>query len=39
MGAYIIRTTLFKLVTLFIISIVSFLIIHLAPGEPSQIDP
>lgn len=39
MIAYIARTTLFKLATLFIISIVSFLIIHLAPGEPSQIDP
>jgi peptide/nickel transport system permease protein len=37
--AFIIRTTLFKIVTLVIISIVSFLIIHLAPGQPSQIDP
>jgi len=26
-------------VTLFFVSIVSFLIIHLAPGEPSQVDP
>jgi peptide/nickel transport system permease protein len=28
-----------KLWTLFLISIVSFLVIHLAPGSPSQIDP
>ena len=39
MITFFIRTCLFKLVTLVIISIVSFLIIHLAPGEPSQIDP
>jgi hypothetical protein len=28
-----------KMVTLFFVSVISFLIIHLAPGEPSQIDP
>jgi peptide/nickel transport system permease protein len=28
-----------KIVTLFFVSVVSFLIIHLAPGEPSQINP
>ena len=28
-----------KTITLFFVSVVSFLIIHLAPGEPSQIDP
>jgi len=28
-----------KLWTLFLISIVSFLVVHLAPGSPSQIDP
>jgi len=28
-----------KVITLFFVSIVSFLIIHLAPGEPSQVDP
>lgn len=28
-----------KLWTLFLISIVSFLVVHLAPGAPSQIDP
>ena len=39
MTAYIIRTAFFKIITLVIISIISFLIIHLAPGQPSQIDP
>ncbi len=33
------RSVVQKIVTLFFVSIVSFLIIHLAPGEPSQIDP
>jgi peptide/nickel transport system permease protein len=28
-----------KMVTLFFVSVVSFMIIHLAPGEPSQVDP
>lgn len=28
-----------KTITLFFVSVVSFLIIHLAPGEPSQVDP
>jgi peptide/nickel transport system permease protein len=28
-----------KIVTLFFVSIISFLIVHLAPGEPSQINP
>ena len=28
-----------KIITLFFVSVVSFLIIHLAPGEPSQINP
>jgi peptide/nickel transport system permease protein len=27
------------MITLFFVSVISFLIIHLAPGEPSQIDP
>ncbi len=39
MAAYIVRTAFFKIITLVIISIISFLIIHLAPGQPSQIDP
>jgi len=33
------RSVIQKIVTLFFVSIVSFLIIHLAPGEPSQVDP
>jgi peptide/nickel transport system permease protein len=33
------RSIVQKSVTLFFVSIVSFLIIHLAPGEPSQINP
>ena len=28
-----------KLITLFIISIISFLIVHLAPGKPSEVNP
>jgi peptide/nickel transport system permease protein len=28
-----------KSITLFFVSVVSFLVIHLAPGQPSQIDP
>jgi peptide/nickel transport system permease protein len=28
-----------KIITLFFVSVISFLIIHLAPGEPSQVDP
>ena len=33
------RSIIQKIVTLFFVSIVSFLIIHIAPGEPSQVDP
>lgn len=33
------RSLIRKGVTLFFVSVVSFLIIYLAPGEPSQIDP
>jgi len=39
MLAFIGRSFLQKIVTLFFVAVVSFLIIHLAPGEPSQIDP
>lgn len=39
MLAFLTRSILQKFVTLFFVSVVSFLIIHLAPGEPSQIDP
>ncbi len=39
MLSFIGRSVVQKSITLFFVSIVSFLIIHLAPGEPSQIDP
>lgn len=39
MLSFIGRSVVQKSVTLFFVSIVSFLIIHLAPGEPSQVDP
>ena len=39
MVAFIGRSIVQKSVTLFFVSIVSFLIIHLAPGKPSQVDP
>ena len=39
MLSFIGRSIIQKSVTLFFVSIISFLIIHLAPGEPSQIDP
>ena len=39
MGAFLARSAIQKSITLFFVSVISFLIIHLAPGEPSQIDP
>ncbi|MBN1276635.1 MAG: ABC transporter permease [Deltaproteobacteria bacterium] len=33
------RSAIQKVITLFFVSVVSFLIIHIAPGEPSQVDP
>ena len=39
MLSFIGRSVIQKTVTLFFVSIISFLIIHLAPGEPSQVDP
>ena len=39
MVSFIGRSIIQKIVTLFFVSVVSFLIIHLAPGEPSQVDP
>jgi peptide/nickel transport system permease protein len=39
MFSFTIRSFFQKLVTLFFISIISFLVVYLAPGEPSQIDP
>jgi peptide/nickel transport system permease protein len=39
MLSFIGRSVIQKTVTLFFVSVLSFLIIHLAPGEPSQVDP
>ena len=39
MLSFTIRSFFQKLITLFFISIISFLVVYLAPGEPSQIDP
>ncbi len=39
MLAFIGRSVIQKVVTLFFVSVVSFAIIHIAPGEPSQVDP
>jgi peptide/nickel transport system permease protein len=39
MGLFIFRSIFQKGITLFFVSVISFLIIHLAPGQPSQIDP
>jgi peptide/nickel transport system permease protein len=39
MLAFIGRSAIQKITTLFFVSVVSFLIIHLAPGQPSQVDP
>jgi peptide/nickel transport system permease protein len=39
MLSFIGRSIIQKIITLFFVMLVSFLIIHLAPGEPSQVDP
>ena len=39
MLAFLGRSAVQKLITLFFVSVISFLVIHLAPGEPSQINP
>jgi peptide/nickel transport system permease protein len=39
MLSFIGRSVIQKTITLFFVSIVSFLIIHLAPGKPSQVNP
>ena len=39
MLSFIGRSLVQKVVTLIFVAVISFLIIHLAPGEPSQIDP
>jgi peptide/nickel transport system permease protein len=39
MGGFLLRTLWKKVWTIFFVSIISFAVIHLAPGTPSQIDP
>jgi peptide/nickel transport system permease protein len=39
MISFLARSIVQKLVTLFFVSIVSFAVVHMAPGEPSQVDP
>jgi peptide/nickel transport system permease protein len=39
MLSFIGRSIIQKIITLFFVSIVSFLIVYLAPGKPSQVDP
>ncbi|MFP4392762.1 MAG: ABC transporter permease [Desulfohalobiaceae bacterium] len=39
MFSFICRSLVQKSITLFFVSVISFAIIHLAPGKPSQIDP
>ncbi len=38
MWGFVARSVVQKTITLFFVSVISFLIIHLAPGKPSQID-
>jgi len=39
MLSFIGRSVIQKIITLFFVSVISFLIIYLAPGKPSQVDP
>jgi peptide/nickel transport system permease protein len=39
MRMYVMRTVLQRIGMLFVISIVAFSVVHLAPGEPSEVDP
>ena len=39
MFSFTLRSFFQKLITLFFISVISFLVVYLAPGKPSQIDP
>ncbi len=39
MLSFIGRSIIQKIITLIFVSVISFMIIHLAPGEPSQVDP
>jgi peptide/nickel transport system permease protein len=39
MFSFTVRSFFQKLITLFFVSVISFLVVYLAPGEPSQINP
>lgn len=39
MGAYIVRNLLQRLLLLIFVSILAFAVVHIAPGEPSEVDP
>jgi peptide/nickel transport system permease protein len=38
-GAFLVRALALRLVLLVVISIIAFSVVHLAPGEPSEVDP
>ena len=39
MLSFIARSAVQKIITLFFVSVISFMVVYLAPGEPSQVDP
>jgi peptide/nickel transport system permease protein len=39
MGAYLIRSFLQRLALLFVVSVIAHAVVHLAPGQPSEVDP
>jgi len=39
MISFLAKSFLQKIVTLFFVSVISFAVVHMAPGEPSQVDP
>lgn len=39
MISFLARSFIQKLATLFFVSVISFAVVHMAPGEPSQVDP
>ena len=39
MGSFLARSLIQKLIALFFLSVLSFAIVHLAPGDPARIDP
>lgn len=39
MGSFLLRNLLQRLVLLFVVSIIAHAVVHLAPGEPSEVDP